>query len=156
MNRFRPVVNNKEKENADEQIKSQRMHVTHTATGQELVSQMPGTRYQPSDRCKKLRVPIQKGIENIDNDVAKGAAVIDGGLSALGAERSSHRRPAIFAIGQGWRLHFAPAREKAPAWRFQHSSDRSLCRDNVRLIVHITYPRKIAGSRRLRIRLGWH
>src|SRR5207253_10780273 len=58
MNRFRPVVDNKEKENADEQIKSQRMHVTHTAPSQELVSQMPGTRNQPSDRGKKLRVPI--------------------------------------------------------------------------------------------------
>src|SRR5207253_6062684 len=109
------------------------MHVTHTATSQEFVSQMPGTRGQPSDRCKKLRVPIQEGIENVDNNVAKGATVIDGGLPALRAERSSHRRPAIFAIGQGWRLRCAPAREKAPAWRFQRSSDRSLCRDNVRL-----------------------
>src|SRR6266513_3016799 len=114
MTRFRPVVNNKEKENDNEQVKSQRMHVTHPATGQELVSQMPGTRNQPYDRCKKLRVPIQKGIENIDNDMAKGAAIIHRVLSALCAERSSHRRPAIFAIGQGWRLRFAPARQEAP------------------------------------------
>src|SRR5207253_11402966 len=60
MNRFRPVVDNKEKENGDEQIKSQRMHVGHPATGQGLVGQMPGTRNQQPDRGKKLRVPIQK------------------------------------------------------------------------------------------------
>src|SRR5437016_7160053 len=111
MNRFRPVVDNKEKENADEQIKSQRMHVTHTATSQELVSQTPRTRDQPSDRGKKLRLQIQERIENISNDVAKGAAIIHRVLAALGAERSSHRRPAIFTIGQRWRLRFAPAGE---------------------------------------------
>src|SRR5207248_11242193 len=75
MNRFRPVVNNKEKENADEQIKSQRMHVTHPATSQELVSQMPGTRNQPSDRCQKLRFKIQEGIKGIEHDLAKGAPI---------------------------------------------------------------------------------
>src|SRR5207237_3250713 len=74
MNRFRPVVDDKEKENADEQVKSQRMHVTHTATSQELVSQMPGTRNQPSDRCKKLRFKIQEGIKSSNNDMAKGTA----------------------------------------------------------------------------------
>src|SRR5438045_9777907 len=136
MKRFCPVVDDKEEENADEQIKSQRMHVTHTATSQELVSQMPGTRDQPSDRCKKLRVPIQEGIENVDNNVAKGAAVIDGSLSALRAERSSTWRLAICTIGQGWRLRFAPAREEAPPRRFQRSTDRSLCREHVRLIRH--------------------
>src|SRR4029077_16806039 len=114
MNRFRPVVNNKEKENADEQIKSQRMHVTHPATGQELVSQMPGARNQPSDRCKKLRFKIQEGIKSIDNDMAKGAAIIHRVLSALCAKRSGYGRPAIFTIGQGWRLCFTPAREEAP------------------------------------------
>src|SRR6184192_1234251 len=112
------------------------MHVTHTATNQELVSQMPGTHDQPSDRCKKLRVPIQEGIENVDNDMAKGASVIDGSLSALRAERPRHRRPAIFTIRRGWRPRFAPAREEAAPRRFQRSIDRSLCRDNVRLIVH--------------------
>jgi len=83
MNRFRPVVDDKEKENADEQIKSQRMHVTHPATSQELVSQMPGTRNQPSDRCKKLRFKIQEGIKGIDNDMAKGAPIIDRRLAAV-------------------------------------------------------------------------
>src|SRR5207302_5904877 len=128
------------------------MHVTHTATNQELVSQMPGTRDQPSDRCKKLRVPIQERIENIDNDVAKGAAVIDGGLAALRAERSGHRHPAIFAIGQGWRLRLVSAREETSPWRFQHSSDRSLGRDNVRLLVHSMQPTKSTAPSRLRIR----
>src|SRR5437764_13635720 len=122
------------------------MHVTHTATSQELVSQMPGTRNQPSDRCKKLRVPIQEGIENIDNNVAKGAAVIDGSLSALSAERRGHRRPAIFTIGRSWRLRFTPAREKAAARRFQHGSDRRLGRDNVRILVHAMQATKSAAS----------
>src|SRR5207248_7069946 len=85
MKRFRPVVNDKEKEDADEQIKSQRVHITHTAPSQELLSQMPGTHNQPSDRCKKLRVPIQEGIKNIGNDMTNGTAVVDRGLSALGA-----------------------------------------------------------------------
>jgi hypothetical protein len=99
MNRFRPVVDDKEKEDADEQINSQRMHITHTATGQELVSQMPGTRDEPCNGREELRVPIQERIEDIADDVAKGAAVIYRMLAALCAERSSHRRAAIFAIG---------------------------------------------------------
>src|SRR5437762_3554598 len=85
--------------------------------------------------------------------MAKGAAVIDGSLSALRAERPRHRRPAIFTIGRGWWLRFAPGREEAPPRRFQRSSDRSLCHDNVRLIVHSISAYKIESPSRLRIGL---
>src|SRR6266516_4327814 len=57
------VVDCKEKQNACEKIKSQRMHITHAMTREKLVRQFPWTNYEKSDRCEKLRVPIQKLIE---------------------------------------------------------------------------------------------
>src|SRR5206468_5349848 len=46
------VVDCKEKQNACEKIKSQRMHITHAMTREKLVRQFPWTNYEKSDRCE--------------------------------------------------------------------------------------------------------
>ncbi len=65
------------------------MHVAHAMSGEKFICQTPRLCDQQRDRCKKLRVPIQKFIENLDEHMPEGTAIIDGGLSALPAVRST-------------------------------------------------------------------
>jgi len=73
MNRFRPVADDKERENADEQIKSHgRMQRTRRPARNWLVK-MPGT--QSAIRSlQKTGFKIQEGTKSIDNDMAKASA----------------------------------------------------------------------------------
>ena len=77
MNRFRPVIDCKEKENAGEQIKPQGMHITHAMPGEKLVCESPRTNEQEADCREKLRVPIQELVEKIDNYMPERAAIIN-------------------------------------------------------------------------------
>ena len=63
VSRLDRVVDCKEKENACEKIKSQRMHIPHAMPGEKLVRQFPRAGEEEANRCKKLRVPIKEFIE---------------------------------------------------------------------------------------------
>jgi hypothetical protein len=94
------------------------VHVTHAMAGDKFICQAPGLCDQQRDRREKLRVPIQEFIENIDEDMPEGTAIIDGRLPALPAVRSTQRGAAIFAMRQGRPLLFSPTEKTASTrWR---------------------------------------
>src|SRR5439155_13181995 len=98
MKPFCPIIHGKEKENAGQQIKPQRMHITHAMPGEKLICQFPWTNEEEADCCKKLRVPIQELIEEVGKDVAKRTAVIDSWLATLRAPVSGQWCAAILAM----------------------------------------------------------
>ena len=117
MKSFNPVIHSEEEENAGEQIKPKRVHITHATSCDKFICQTPRFHDQQRDRCKELRVPVQKRIENIDNYVAERPPVIDRRLPALSAPPPRQLRPAVLAMRQRRPLSiFAPA-EKASAGR---------------------------------------
>ena len=101
---------------------------------------MPGTNDQPADSGEELRIPVQKRIENIDNDMAKGAAVIDRRLSALRAIPPGQWCAAIFAMRQGRsRPPFSPEQSAFSIRILGHSRDRGISEDEFRWLVgHVT------------------
>ena len=97
---------------------------------------MPGPRDQPSDCGKELRVPVKKGIENIDDDVAEGATIIDGRLSALRAVAPGQWCAAIFAVRQGRSCPpFSPERSAFSIRTLGHSRNRGISEDEFRRLV---------------------
>ena len=86
--------------------------------GDKFICQAPRLYDQQRDRCKELRVPIQKFIENIDKHLPEGTAIIDGRLPALPTVRSTQWGAAIFAMRQGRPLRFSPTKKTASTrWR---------------------------------------
>lgn len=116
MKRFRPVIDCKEKENACEKIKSQRMHITHAMTGEKLICQFPRANDEEAERSEKLRVPIQELIEKVDDHIPERAAIIDCWLAALRAPMSVQLCATIFAMRDRRALRFSPA-EESPSTR---------------------------------------
>src|SRR5260370_25925439 len=107
MNGFRPVIECKEEENARQQIKPQGMHKTNAMPGEKVIRQLPRTNKKEAEGSKKFGVPVKKLIEKIDNDIPKGATIIDRRLSALRAPVSGQWRAAILAM-----------RERRARWAF--------------------------------------
>ena len=93
------------------------MHVTHAMAGDKFVCQAPRLYDQQRDRCKELRVPIQKFIENIDEHLPEGTAIIDGRLPALRTPMPLQFCAAIFAMRQGRPLFFSPTKKTASTRR---------------------------------------
>ena len=86
--------------------------------GEKFGCQTPRLCDQQRDRCKELRVPIQKFIENVDEHMPEGTAIIDGRLPALPAVRPTQWGAAIFAMRQGRPLLFSPTKKTASTrWR---------------------------------------
>src|ERR1700745_1043564 len=112
------VSGRKEEQDACEKIESQRMHITHAMPGEKLVREFPRANQEQGDRCKKLRVPIQKFVEQIGNNVPEGAPIIDCRLAAFRAPMALQFRSAILTVRNRWALSFAPA-EKPPAARLR-------------------------------------
>ena len=54
MNRFRPVIDGEEKDDAREQIKPQRVHIAHAVSGEKFIRQLPGSDKKQADRREKL------------------------------------------------------------------------------------------------------
>src|SRR5882724_12848811 len=130
------MSHSEEKQDTGQQIQPKGMQITDAAAGQKFVCQKPGPRNQPSDCGKELRVPIKKGIENIDDDVAEGAAIIDGGLSALRAPAATQFCAAVFAMCQRQSPSVFPPK-KALSTRFFDRGDRGITQDNLcRFVRH--------------------
>ena len=86
--------------------------------GEKFVCHTPRLYDQQCDRRKELRVPIQKFIENIDEHLPEGTAIIDGRLPALPAVRPTQCGAAIFAMRQRRPLLFSPTKKTASTrWR---------------------------------------
>src|SRR5437763_8006139 len=83
--RLNAIIRGKEKKNAREKIKSQRIHMTHAMAGEKLIRQFPRTNEKEADRCEKLRIPIQELVEKIGDDMPERSAVIDCRLPAFRA-----------------------------------------------------------------------
>ena len=109
-----PVIHGKEKENAGEKIKSQRVHITHPMSGEEFIGKSPRTNEKQADRGEKLRVPIKELIEKIGKHVPERAAVIDCRLPASRAEMPAQKRAAILAMRERLTLRFPPAEKASP------------------------------------------
>jgi len=114
------------------------MHIAHAMSGEKFVRQTPRFYDQQRDRCKELRVPIQKRIENIDNYVAERPPVIDRRLPALGAPPPRQLRPAVLAMCQRRPLSiFAPA-EKASVGRSLNGRNGRIAQDKLgRFVGHL-------------------
>src|SRR6202011_1251629 len=106
------------------------MEIAYTFTGEELVGQPLRFDDEEADGGEKFRVPIQKRVENIDNDMSKRAAIIDRGLSALRTMRSDQFGAAIFAMCQRQRLSIF-ASPKPPSARISlERGNRSVAENN--------------------------
>ena len=77
------VVHREEKQNAGEKIQSQRMNVTDPFAFDEFIRQSPRSGDQEADGAEKFRIPVQKFVQDIEDDVAKRASVIDRRLPTL-------------------------------------------------------------------------
>src|SRR4029077_5635136 len=119
----------------------QRIHITHSMTRQKLVREFPRANEQKPNRGEKLRVPIQKRIQKIENDVPKRTAIIDGGLSALRAICSAQRSAAVFAMCERPRKPsglslFAATEETFPSWLFDRGNRGVAQNELGRFIAH--------------------
>ncbi len=52
--------------------------------------------------AEEFRIPIQELVQNIEQNMANRAAIIDRGLSALRAIVAGQLRAAVFAMSKGW------------------------------------------------------
>src|SRR6266849_5006479 len=109
-----PVIHGKEKENAGEKIKSQRVRITHPMSGEEFIGQSPRTNEKEANRREKLGVPIQELIEEIGKHVPERTAIIDCRLATLRAPMSLQLCATILAMCERRALRFPPAEKASP------------------------------------------
>ena len=117
--------------------------------GDKFICQAPRLYDQQGDRCKELRVPIQKFIENIDKHMPEGTAIIDGRLPALRAVRSTQWGAAIFAMRQGRPLRFSLTEKAASTrWRLFDCRYRGIAQNKFcYFISHVLQLRKTRRAR---------
>ena len=114
MKPFCPIIHGKEKENAGQQIKPQRIHITHAMPGEKLIRQFPWANEEEAYCCEKLRVPIQKLVEKIGDYMPERTPIINCRLAALRAPMSLQLRSAILAMRERWALRFSSAKKASP------------------------------------------
>ena len=131
------VIDDKEKHNAGEEIKPERVQIADAFSGEKFVREFPRLDDEQAESREKFRVPVQKRIEHIDNHVPKGAAIIDGRLAALRAMRASQFRAAVFAMRKRQRLLIFAAAKPASSRSPFDRGDRSIAENNLcRLVGH--------------------
>ncbi len=82
--------------------------------GDELIREPTGAAHEQPDRLDELRIPVEKRLRDIGDDVAERAPVIDRHLPAIRAVLPVQLLPAIFAMRQRRRLFpFLPAQKSA-------------------------------------------
>src|SRR6516162_10258275 len=89
------------------------MHVADPLAADEFVGQAPWSRHEKSDAAEEFRIPIKKLVQNIEQNVANGTAIIDRRLAALRAIVSGQFGAAVFAMGKGRQLFALPASQPA-------------------------------------------
>ena len=72
-----------EKNDADEEVKTQGMQETDPASLEELVRQPARAPEEEANASDEFGIPIQKGIEHVNNNVPERPPVIDRGLTAI-------------------------------------------------------------------------
>src|SRR5205085_6384588 len=112
----------------------QRVDVTRTTPGIEIVSQLPGTCEEHPDGTKKFGVPIEERIGRVDQDAPERSLVIDRVLPALRAILAGQRRAAVLAICQDAFAFafFSPSAQSAPP--FFRRVDRGISENELRLL----------------------
>ncbi len=101
---------------------------------------------------KNFESQFRNSVQHIGDDMAEGAAIIDGGLPALCAVMAGELCAAILAVRQSSRSIFAST-EPAPAGSSLDGGNRCVAEDNLcRFIGHISSEiTKRFSLRRLRI-----
>ena len=88
---------------------------------------------------RKISNPIEKRIENIDNDVAEGAAIIDRRLSALRAIFPAQLRAAVFTMSELQPLSIFATTQETFRCRLFDRRNRGLAQDELgRFVGHGT------------------
>ena len=105
---------------------------------EKLIGQLPRFEDKERDCGEKLRIPIQERVKHIGDNVAEGAAVIDGGLPALPAIVAGKLCAAVLAVRQQ-SIRIFVSTEPAPARDALDSGNRCVTEDNFcRFIGHTT------------------
>src|SRR6266516_1047036 len=114
------------------------MSVTNAFALKKLICEAPRSCNEQADGAQNFRVPVYELIENIENDMTEGTAVIDRGLPALRAVMADELCTAILAVRQHSMRIFGST-EPAPARRSLDRGNRCVAEDNFcRFIGHIS------------------
>ena len=114
------------------------MCVTNAFALKKLICEAPRSCNEQADGAQNFRVPVYELIENIENDMTEGTAVIDRGLPTLRAVMAGERNAAILAVRQQSMTIFASTK-LSPAWDSLDSRNRCVPEDNLcRFIGHTT------------------
>jgi len=112
------------------------MCVTNAFALKKLICEAPRSCNEQADGAQNFRVPVYELIENIENDMTEGTAVIDRGLPALRAVMPLELRTAVLTVRQ-YSVPIFTSTKPASAGSSLDGGNRCVAEDNLcRFIGH--------------------